>query len=204
MIDLPTNAEVYCSDEAAGFSTYLIVNPVERTITHLVVESDLPPNYEYLVPVELVEETTPYCIHLKCTLEAFEQMKRFKVEEFIPTQMPTHLAWPYCIPVPETPENANYILVEHQNIPKDEFAVRRGAGVEATDGYIGQVDELLINSHNMQVSHLVLRERHILKHREITIPVPQIDHVDENTVYLTLDRQSVEDLPTTPIQRWSL
>ena len=82
------------------------------------------------------------------------------------------------------------------------MAVRRGAQVEATDGYVGQVDELLINSNNMQVTHLVLLERHLLEHREITIPVSQIDRVDEDTVYLKLDRQSVEQLPTTPIQRW--
>jgi uncharacterized membrane protein len=54
----------------------------------------------------------------------------------------------------------------------------------------------------MQVTHLVLLERHIWKKREITIPVSQIDRVDEDAVYLKLDRQSVEMLPTTPIQRW--
>jgi len=83
------------------------------------------------------------------------------------------------------------------------LALRRGARVEATDGYVGQVDELLINSNNMQVTHLVLLERHILQKREITIPVSQIDRIDQGTVYLTLDRQSVEDLLTTPIQRWT-
>jgi hypothetical protein len=41
-----------------------------------------------------------------------------------------------------------------------------------------------------------------LTRREITIPVSQIDRVHEDVVYLKLDRQSVEQLPTTPIQRW--
>jgi uncharacterized membrane protein/sporulation protein YlmC with PRC-barrel domain len=94
--------------------------------------------------------------------------------------------------------------VKRQNIALGEVAVRRGARVEATDGYVGLVDELLINSNNQQVTHLVLLERHIFKNREITIPVSQIDRVYEDTVYLKLDRQSVEQLPTTPIQRWSL
>jgi hypothetical protein len=49
----------------------------------------------------------------------------------------------------------------------------------------------------------VLLERHILQKREITVPVSQIDHIDQGTVYLKLDRQRVEDLPTTPIQRWT-
>jgi hypothetical protein len=67
----------------------------------------------------------------------------------------------------------------------------------------GQVDELLIDSNDMQVTHLVMREGHIFDRREITIPISQIDHIDEDTVYLKLDRQSVEELPITPIQRWA-
>ena len=43
------------------------------------------------------------------------------------------------------------------------MAVKRGAQVEATDGPVGQVDELLINSNNMQVTHLVVLERHLLE-----------------------------------------
>ncbi len=83
----------------------------------------------------------------------------------------------------------------------DELILHRGVRLEVADGYVGQVDGLLINSNNMQVTHLVLLERHILKEREITIPVSQIDRVDEDKIYLKLDRRSVEELPTTPIQR---
>jgi sporulation protein YlmC with PRC-barrel domain len=95
-----------------------------------------------------------------------------------------------------------YVPVTLRNIPQGERAVRRGARVVASDGYVGQVDELLINLNNMQVTHLVLHERHILKKREITISVSQIDYVSEDTIYLKLDRKSVEELPIMPIQRW--
>jgi uncharacterized membrane protein/sporulation protein YlmC with PRC-barrel domain len=131
-------------------------------------------------------------------------MEPFEYEEYIRTEIPAYLSWPYALPMGLYPEVAvkKYIPVKHQNIALGEVAVRRGARVEATDGYIGLVDELLINSNNMQITHLVLLERHILSKREITIPVSQIDRVDEDTVYLKLDRQSVEMLPTTPIQCW--
>lgn len=92
--------------------------------------------------------------------------------------------------------------MEYQNIPRGELVVRRRAWVEATDGTIGQVEELLFNANNMQVTHLVLLEQHFLKKREITIPVSLIDHVDETTIFLKVNRQNVEALPTTPIQRW--
>ncbi len=203
MIDLPLKAEVQCSDGTAGIATYVIGSPVNQQITHLVVESDLPPHYEYLVPLELVEGTTPNLIKLKGTLEELHLMPLLKYEEYLPTEMPSNLAWPYCLPIPGVvKEQADFIPVEYQNMPPGERAMQRDALVVASDGYIGLVDELLINSANMQVIYLVLLERHTLQKREVTIPVSQIDRVDENTIYLKLDRQSVEALPTTPFQRW--
>lgn len=199
MIDLPTDAEVSCSDDTIGIFTYAVSHPVNHQITHLVVQSHLPPHYEYLVPIELVEETTRNMIKLKCTQEEFQQMILFKFEEFIPTEMPRHLSWPYFLAIPGAiPEEANYIAVEHQIIPLGERVVRQGAKVKATDGIIGQVEELLIDSNNMQITHLVLAEPHIIpsNKRGITIPVSLIDHVDEDTVYLKVDRTSVEALAT--------
>jgi sporulation protein YlmC with PRC-barrel domain len=206
MIDLPTKARVHCSDGPAGRSTYVIGNPVNRQITHLVVKSNRPPFKEYLVPIDQVEETAPDLIKLKCTRNDLDKMEPFEYEELVPTTVPHYRSLPSTTQtlgvIPE--EVVTYIPVKSDNIPQGELAVRRGARVEATDGYVGQVDELLINSNTMQVTHLVLLERHIFRQREITIPVSQIDHVYEDTVYLKLDQQSVEKLPTTPIQRWSL
>lgn len=205
MIDLPMNAEVYCSDGIAGRSMYVIGNPNNNKITHLVVKSIRPPFQEFLVSVDQVEETTEDRITLKCTRDEIHKMQPFEYEEYIHTEIPGYLYGPYVVPgVEYTSEWVDtYIPVKRQNVPQGELALHRGARVEATDGYVGQVDELLINSNSMQVTHLVLLERHIFQKREITIPVSQIDHVVENTIYLKLDRQSVEALPTTPIQRWA-
>lgn len=202
MIDFPTKAKVHCSDGAVGLSTYIIVNPINLLVTHLVVKSLLPPFHEYLVPIDQVEETTHGLIRLKCTRNDLSMMEPFEYEEFIRTEMPDYLSWPHALPVGIYPEGeGRYIPVKRQNIAQGEIAVRRGARVEATDGSIGLVDELLINSNNTEVTHLVLHERHIINNREITIPVSQIDHIDEDTVYLKLDRQSVEQLPRVFIQR---
>jgi uncharacterized membrane protein len=203
MIDLPLKAEVYCSDGIAGRSTHVIGNPVTHELTHLVVKSYRPPFPETLVPVDQVEETTPDRIRLKCARDDFNKMEPFEVEENLRTELPGYIVWDSVYPDPMTMQPVEtHISVKRQNIPLNELALRRGARVEATDGTVGLVDELLINSNNNQVTHLVLLERHIWTKREITIPVSQIDRVYEDVVYLKLDRQSVEMLPTTPIQRW--
>jgi sporulation protein YlmC with PRC-barrel domain len=204
MIDLPMKAEVWCLDGLAGHSTYVIGNPINHQMTHLVVKSTRQPFCEYLVPVEQVEEATPDRIKLKCTREDLYKMKPFEYQECVRTELACYIRWPFALvdPMGATQEGDTYMRVIHQNIPQGEVAVWRGARVEATDGYVGQVDELLINSDKMQVTHLVLLEGHVFKDRELIIPVSQIDRVDEDTIHLKLDRQSVERLPTTPIQRW--
>ena len=212
MIDIPAKAEVHCSDGGEWHSTHVIVNPINHLITHLVVKRDWPPFQEYVVPIDQVEETTPNLIKLKCAQNDLEKMPPFEVEEYIRTQLPDYIGrddyvfWPYVVPPLGfgSEDVVKYIAVKHENTPSGELAIHRGAQVEATDGLLGQVDELLVNSNNMQVTHLILRERHVLTHREVAIPVSQIDHVNEDRVYLKLDKKSVEELPTVPVQRWSL
>jgi hypothetical protein len=208
MIDLPTNAEVYCADGIAGRITYTIGNPANRQITHVVVMGLLPPFHETLVPVDQVAETTDNRIRLKCTRAELHKMNPFEIEEYVQTEIPGYLYWSTAPDVPAVPGYTMEPMItfapeKRRNVPVGEIVLRRGARVEGTDGYVGHVDELLINSNNMQVTHLILLERHIFQQREITSPVSQIDHIDENTIYLKLDRQSIEELPTTPIQRWS-
>jgi sporulation protein YlmC with PRC-barrel domain len=205
MIHLPMKAEVHCPDGLAGLSTYVIGDPLNRRITHLVVKSLRPPFRETLVPVDQIEETTEDHVKLKCTRDELNKMKPFEIQEYKRAEMPGYLYWTHVQPavVNMSDEVETYIPVKRQNIPEGEVALQRGVRVEATDGYVGQVDELLINSKDMQVTHLVLLVRHIFEGREITIPVSQIDHIDQGTIYLKLDRQSVEALPATPRQRWA-
>jgi sporulation protein YlmC with PRC-barrel domain len=204
MIDFPTTAEVHCTDGAAGRSTYVIIDPQDHRLTHLVVQSNRPPFHEYLVPNDKVEITLPNLIKLKCTRKDLYKMEPFECEEYIRTRLPENLNWPHAQAVPGLNTNLvdRAIPVKVRNIPRGEFALRRGARVEATDGYVGQVDELLVNTDNLQVTHLILLERYTLEHRKITIPVSLIDRVFEDKIHLKLDRQGVEELPTTPIQRW--
>jgi hypothetical protein len=204
MIDLPIKAQVLCSDGPAGRSTYVIGHPVTHQLTHLVVKSYLPPFHEHIVPVDQVDEATPDQIKLKCIRKELNKMEPFEYEEYIQSELPGYLVLPDVPAIPGyTMEPVDtFISVKHQNIPPGELALHRGARVEAIDGYVGKVDGLLINSNNKQVTHLVLQERHILVEREIAIPVSQIDHIYEDTVYLKLDRQGVEELPETPIQDW--
>jgi PRC-barrel domain len=96
------------------------------------------------------------------------------------------------------------VPVKHLQIPPGELAVRRGSRVEATDGYVGKVDEFVVNSKNGSVSYFVMREGHLWGKKDVIIPLSAMGDTDENTVFLKIDRHQVESLPTFPIhRRWS-
>ena len=49
-MDIPINAKVICTDGPCGHSTHVVLMPATEKITHLVVNKEVFPEAEYLVP----------------------------------------------------------------------------------------------------------------------------------------------------------
>jgi hypothetical protein len=197
-MDLPTNVQVYCGETPCGQSSYIILNPVINEVTHLVVEQETFPATDRLVPVSLIAESSPHRITLRCSKAELSEMPHFTEAEFIlpeGSKRDRLLMWPYAVP-----ESAA-ILLEHERIPPGELAVRRGARVEASDGPIGRVDEFLVDPETCHITHLVMREGHLWGTKDVAIPVSDIVRLDEDTVYVRLDKESIEALPAIPMRR---
>jgi uncharacterized protein YrrD len=199
-MDIPVNAEVYCTDGHCGRSTYIILESATEKVTHLVVREKQWPHTEVLVPVAAVTVTTPDSINLSYTKDRLAELQHFIETEYIEVDIPRYAGGAYFME-PYTYPGPQMVSVEHESIPAGESAIRRGSRIEATDGHIGQVDEFLVNPVNERITHLVLREGHLWGQREVTIPVSQIERIAEDTVYLKLDKRSVEALPAIRIQR---
>jgi sporulation protein YlmC with PRC-barrel domain len=200
-VDIPINATVQCANGACGRTTRVVINPATRQVTHLVVGFDQL-LAEYLVPIELVAEATPSLVRLRCTREEFDKLEPFAEATLVPGTVPfvpygpgEYVSLPYVFP------ESGIMLSEHKHVPPGELAVQRGAQVRATDGDVGRVDEFLIDPANEHITHLVLREGHLWGQRDVTIPVSEIDHLEEDTVYLKLDKHSIEALPSVPVRR---
>jgi sporulation protein YlmC with PRC-barrel domain len=205
-MDIPIDAAVECTDGPCGRSTYVILNPVTRNVTHLVVKEKDLLQFERLVPISLVQESTPETVHLRCSQDKLGRLERFIETHFIPVDATYigntyeayegQMMWPYVVP-----ENV-MVPQEEEKVPPGELAVRRGAQVHAIDGHIGRVDEFLVEPESGHITHLVLREGHLWGQRDVTIPVSGIDRIQEGDVFLKLDRASIEALPSIPIRRW--
>jgi sporulation protein YlmC with PRC-barrel domain len=107
----------------------------------------------------------------------------------------------YFIPY-VTPEKAVQVPVTHLQIPPGELAVRRGTRVEATDGYVGKVDEFMVNSENGHITHLVMREGHLLGKKEVMVPLSAIADTRDDTVFLNIDKHQIESLLTFAVRRY--
>jgi len=196
-MDIPINAKVFCTDGLCGRSTHVVLRPETEEVTHLVVKEKESPHDEILIPVTAVTATTPDSINLSYTRSELAKLQPFTETEYVQVDIPRYASGayymaPYVYPEPEV------LPVKHEAIPAGELAVRRGAQVEATDGHVGRVDEFLVDPDNDHITHLVLREGHLWGRKEVAIPVSEIEHIEENTVHLKIDKGKIEALSTIP------
>jgi len=212
-MEIPLNAQVECTDGVCGRSEYVLINPVIDQVTYLVVKEDSSPHTEYIVPVGFVAETIADTLRLRCSKTVLEKMDPFIKTEFVQEKVSDYSQYHggiyggagsyYYLPY-VTSGITVQVAVDHQQIPPGELAVHRGAHVEATDGYVGKVDEFVINPKNGRITHLVMREGHLWGKKEVIIPLSAMGDTHEDTVFLKLDKRQIESLPTFPVhRRWS-
>jgi uncharacterized membrane protein len=75
------------------------------------------------------------------------------------------------------------------------------ARVEAKDGHLGTVVELVVDETSNNITHFVLQEGHLWGKKVVTLPLSAVDRVEGDTVYLKLDKQAIAQLPTIPLKR---
>ena len=206
-MDIPLNAKVECTDGVFGRSEYVLLNPVIDLVTHLVVKQDLSPNKEYIVPVNFVAETKGDTIRLSCSMADLEKMDPFIKTTFVDEKLPDYSAfaggygsgmvyWPYA-----SFEGNVQVPVEQREIPAGELAVHRGTRVEATDGFVGKVDEFVVASESGHITDLVMREGHLWGKKDVIIPLSAMGETRADTVFLKLDKAQIEALPPFPLER---
>ena len=212
-MEIPLNAQVECTDGVCGSSVYVLVDPLADKVISLVVKETSSPNTEYIVPVDVISATIADTIQLRCSKAELEKMDPFVQTEYIAEKLPDRdfmytggvygMGSYYYLPY-VTPEITVQVSVEHRQIPLGELAIRRGTRVEATDGYVGKVDEFVVNPKNSHITHVVMREGHLWGKKDVIIPISAMGETSEDTVVLKLDKHQVESLPTFPVnRRWS-
>ncbi len=197
MKGIPLDARVRCSDGPAGPSTCLILDPIREVVTRVVVyDGGRPIELERVVPVDRIADATHDSIHLDCTRDELRQLPTFDSVGYLPREDDAGTRtffWPFA-----RPEAVNLPL-EHERVPVGELALRRGADIEASDGHVGKLGELLVDEE-CRITHVVLMEGRLWGRREVAVPVSMVEDAAEDLVRLRVDRRAVEELPAVPVK----
>jgi sporulation protein YlmC with PRC-barrel domain len=205
-------SEVACSDGICGELARVVVDPVARALTHLVVEPRNRQGTGRLVPIELVESTAEE-IRLRCAMSEFEALEDAEETRFLPGASGE---WPYgqsqMLSQPYyglgmvgmgmggmgMGMDAGPQTVTYDRVPVGEVEVRRGEHVHATDGPIGQVQGLVMDPSDHHVTHVLLDEGHLWGKKRVAIPISAVKDVKDG-VRLNLTKDQVRDLPAVDL-----
>jgi sporulation protein YlmC with PRC-barrel domain len=208
-------AEVASSDGVCGELSRVVIDPVARVLTHLVVAPKNGSGFSRLVPIDLVEENAER-IQLHCSTAEFDELEDAEETRFLSESdeqlgygAGEMLAWPYYglgmgagvgAGIGGTGVEGNPPLI-YDRVPAGEVEVRRGQYVHATDGHIGQIRGLVIDPKDHHVTHLLLQEGHLWGKKRVAIPIGVVKEVSADGVRLDLTRDQVRELPPVELGR---
>jgi sporulation protein YlmC with PRC-barrel domain len=212
-------SEVLCSDGVCGDLRQVVVDPVARAITHLVVEPRHRRHGGHLVPVELVASTGKE-IQLSCTLAELAELDTAEEDRFVAggggewgyneTESVSH---PYTQLGVGTMGMGGMGMggtgvsglgvgrheVFEESIPVGEVEVRRGDPVQAVDGPIGHIGALVVDPRDHHVTHVLLDEGHLWGKKRVAIPIGAVKRLDVGiTVEMTIEQ--IEALPPVDVE----
>ncbi|MGO9196538.1 MAG: PRC-barrel domain-containing protein [Acidimicrobiales bacterium] len=216
-------ADASCTDGICGEVSRVVVDPLARAVTHLVVEPKHRQGLARLVPLDLVG-TEAGAIQIGCSLAEFDKLTAAEETHFLPEGNDYAgygpgqvLYWPYYglgmggvgvggmggmglgsdMGMGLGTEQAAQAFT-HDAIPVGEVAVRRGEHVHATDGNIGKVQGLVIDAANHHVTHVLLQEGHLWGRKQVAIPIGAVDEVNGG-IRLKITKQEVQALPPVDV-----
>jgi hypothetical protein len=208
-------ASASCIDGSCGQLIRVIVNPVGRVLSHLVIG----PRHQHghhidrLVPAD-VAVATPQGIRLTCTKAEFDQFEVAEEKHFVaecehPGYDPGQV---WSVPVygmgdlwAEEQQRGSAgspgprrRTVTYDSVPLGEVQVRRGAHVHATDGLIGLVKGLAVEPDGRRVTHVLLQEGHPWGRKEVAIPIGAVTGFEAG-IQVSLSKRQIEALPPVAI-----
>ena len=211
---------VRCSDGVYGELADIVIDPVAKRVTHLVVEPEQGEGGRRLVPIELAKgrDDEQRELELACTLEeakAFESVHEYAYLRLgeSPADDPEWdvgveevLAMPYYTGLDEVGgaywgEPDSHVSMYYDRVPKGEVEVRRASVVISADGHsLGEVDGFVVDAAE-HITHFVLERGHLWGRKEVTIPIGAVARVESDAVHVALSKDEVGALPAVRVGR---
>ena len=216
---LEIGIRVRCTDGVYGELADIVIDPLEKRVTHLVVKPDQGEGDARLVPVQLAKgrDDEQREIELECTLHEAQRFESVHERAYLRLgEMPAEdpdwdvgvqdfLAMPYYpgLDMGAYPggELDSHVTVSYDRVPKGEVEVRRASAVISADGHsLGEVDGFVVDADE-HITHFVLERGHLWGRKEVTIPIGAVARVESDAVHLALSKDEVGALPAVRVGR---
>jgi sporulation protein YlmC with PRC-barrel domain len=209
---------VYCTDGGYGELADIVIDPLERRVTHLAVQPEQGEGGARLVPIELAKgrDDEKHEIELECTLDKAQGFESVQEAAYLrlgesPAEDPDWevgvedvLAMPYYNGLgvgPYPGELASDVTMYYDRMPKGEVEVRRASAVISADGHsLGEVDGFVVDA-DKHITHFVLERGHLWGRKEVTIPIGAVARVESDAVHVALSKDEVGALPAVRVGR---
>ena len=180
---LQLGGKVQCTDGPFGDLADVVVDPIARRVTHLVVQPHKHHERARLVPVERASAAGDG-IALDCSvadveaLDPVHESAYLRVGEFPAADPDWEIGTEDVLALPVYQEMDGmgtvidpdaHVIVNYDRIPKHEVEVRRSSSVVSEDGHhLGHVEGFLVGTG--EIADIVLERGHLWGHREVVIP----------------------------------
>jgi sporulation protein YlmC with PRC-barrel domain len=209
---------VHCTDGGYGKLADIVIDPLEKRVTHFVVQPEQSVGEARLVPIELAKgrDDEQHEIELECTLDEAQEFESVRESDYLrlgqsPAQDPDWdvgiedvLAMPYYDGLDAGPmytDELAGVTVYYDRVPKGEVEVRRASAVISADGHLlGEVDGFVVDA-DTHITHFVLERGHLWGRKEITIPIGAVARVESDEVHVALSKDDVGALPAVRVGR---
>jgi sporulation protein YlmC with PRC-barrel domain len=167
LAEFVVDAKVRCDQGELGHLRRVVIDPVARAVTHLVVEPHHRRGAARLVPVGLVASAGDGEVTLRCGPLGFAALEP---ADEVQSSRPRGTGRVQVGPAPV-----------------------RGEPVDAIDGPIGHVQGLVVDASDHCVTHILLDQGHLWGAQRVAIPIDAVTGVDDG-VRLGISKREVADL----------
>ena len=213
-MDLTLNSTIIGSDGCEFGLDDVVIDPLSRTVTHVVLTHGHGHRQPRLVPVDDLD-VGPDRARVACDEGSFEGYPMIQEWDYVrfgefPVAQPgwaTGIEQVYGMAYYGA-DFANGWYDDHftlgwHRIPPGEVEIRRRSTVRAADGReVGTVEGFVCDDTH-HVTHLVLEHGRFFGHRDITIPVGQVDRLENDEVHLAMSEDEIRKLPSVVVHPWS-
>lgn len=203
------------NDEEIGKLSRVVLDPVSREVTHIVIEKGLLFPEDKVVPIDMVDTSREDKITLESGIDNFDELTPFEQTYFVDasevdwdqttttTRGPDYgytPAYYYYPPFGGFAGYAGYAYASRpveteRNIPEDTIPLQEGVDVISADGEkVGSVEQIFVDSETNQTTHFLISSGVLFKERKL-VPIHWVQNILEDAIHLAVSSRLLNNLP---------